>query len=244
MISIYKKWIKTLILFLLIIPILGKAQINELKFEQLNWIGLTSSTPNSTWGRVTINYTGFPSRQFFNLNVNGEWVVQNMAIDSIFGMNVNQTVATFFDLGIEDGTDVTELEFAYSVTPESLLSKPTGMLLFARVYELDGEESEEDEYSNLSNNSPSTCNRTQITKSATLPDINKFVNQEQSSNECAPAAISNSLKYLQSIGKLDPNLKVDIGDIPVLQKNGLLSRRNILKTNLKLNFFGLTILMG
>lgn len=188
----------------------------SLSFDQLNWFGISSSTPDSTWGRVNIDFTGFSSRQFFNLNVNGNWVVQNMGVDSLFGAEVEQTLTTMFDLGVTDGTDVSSIDYVFSTSETPLSFMPDGPLTKATVANLDyqiGGEGDIDLGSPSTPDAPTGGNLAEVIKFAKLPEIDKFVNQVQKKNECAPGAISNSLKYFQARGLLSEDIKTDISDI-------------------------------
>lgn len=205
--------------FLLLFVLHGSIRSQTLSFEQLNWFGLSSSTSNSPWGFATLDFTGFSDTEFFNLNVNGRWVVQNMGIDSLYGAGTLQAVRTTFDLGVSAGTDVTSLQYVYAITSDPISTIPTGAFTSANVSDLDyqiGGEGGVDLGSPGAPPPPVNVS-TKPEKSGKLPDINKFVNQVQKPNECAPGAVSNSLKYLQATGKVSQALPTSISDIrPIL----------------------------
>jgi hypothetical protein len=176
----------------------------SLGFEQLNWFGTTTSTPDSSWGRVQIDYTGLSDVGYFNLNVNGNWVVQNLSVGSIYGSGINQTFTTMFDLGVSDGNDVTSLDYYSSIDLAPVSSYSVGALLSTSVADLDYQIGGEDGYDLGSPGAPNPAAGTtsKVKKSGKLPNIDKFKNQEQKQNECAPGAISNSLKYLNATGRI------------------------------------------
>lgn len=189
-----------------------------LQFDQLDWVGLTSSTSDSSWGRVTMSYTGLSSTHYLNLNVNGSWVVQNTGVDSLYGAGISQEVSTTFDLGVLDGVDVSSLSFVMSLTPAPATSMPAGSPTVAPVsgvsYQIGGEDMVD-----LGNPVPPAApqggNPATVTASAKLPNLASFVNQVQGANQCAPGAISNSLNYLKAAGNppLAASVPTSISDV-------------------------------
>jgi len=207
-------WGSALILFFLLFPTSSFSA--SLLFDQLNWIGTTTQTPDSSWGRVTVDFTGLSTREYFNLNVNGNWVVRNMGIDSLQGTGLGQKVTTTFDLGVSNGIDVTNIAYTSSFNAAPLTSIPTGPLASATVNSLNyqiGGEAGVDLGSPGTPPSPVGGNANTPVDSAKLPNLDKFQNQVQGPNECAPGAISNSLKYLQATGQLNAGVGTNISDI-------------------------------
>ena len=214
-----KFFIPTVVLAVLIILAHSSpARTQTLSFDQLNWIGTGSSTPDSSWGRMTLDFTGYSDIQYFNLNANGNWAIDNMSIGSLWGSGVSQTLSRTFDLGVPHGTDVTNLDYVYSIGSSPLGSMPTGTFTNAAVLDTDYQIGGEDGIDtgtpgiiNLSGMSANTLlysgilpgSGNTVLYSGKLPDIDKFDNQVQKPNECAPGAISNSLKYLKATGKID-----------------------------------------
>ncbi len=203
--------------------ILGHSPVHAavLSFHQLDWIGISSSTPDSAWGRVTVNFTGYSNTAYLNLNVNGQWAVQNMGISSLYGAGVNQTVSTTFDLGVTAGTDVSNLNYYYEISSAPMLAAPSGPIVNTFVnglaYQIGGEGGI-DLGSPGAPGIPTGGNAATVTMSGGIPNIVQFVNQPQGMYECVPGAISNSLKYLQATGQLTPSLPSDISDIkPIVQ---------------------------
>ena len=96
-----------------------------LSFEQLDWQDTVSQTPDSAWGMVTLDFTGYSGIRYFNLNVNGNWVVRNMGVDNLYGEGASQRVRTTFDLGVTDGTDVNSLQYVSSIGESPLGAMPT-----------------------------------------------------------------------------------------------------------------------
>jgi len=192
----------------------GVAEAQTLSFEQLDWQGIATSTPNSSWGRASLDFTGYPNVQYLNVNVDGEWVVQNMTIDSLYGNGIAQSVSTMFDLGVAHGVDVTSLDYLHTITPTPLVTIPSGTMTTAPVSDLSFQIGGED---GMDLGSPGAVERpprtgVTVTHSGKLADFDKFENQVQKPNECVPGAISNSLKYLERTGKIS-GIANDIDDV-------------------------------
>lgn len=192
----------------------GAAQGLDLKFNQLDWLGLSSSTPDSRWGQVNLDFTGYSTLQYFNLSVNGNWVVRNMGVDSLFGSGAFQTLTTTFDLGISG--DVKFLDYSFFIDSSPIDAYPLLPEAQASVADLAyriGGEGGVDLGSPGAPPAPAGGNKSTVVDKAKLPNVDKVKNQVQGPNECAPGAISNSLKYLQATGKLADSVKTDISDI-------------------------------
>ena len=197
----------------------GNAHAQTITFDQLDWQGISSSTTDSSWGRATIDFVGFSSTQYFNLNIGGNWVIQNMGVDSLFGTGVNQTVSTMFDLGVAAGTDVATLDygFAFSNTPDLVapVVSTFGESVASTSYQIGGEGGV-DLGGGGSKDAPATQdgdNPATITMSAKLPNINQMPNQVQGENECAPGAVSNSIMYLINTGKIPATTTNSLSDL-------------------------------
>ncbi len=188
------------------------AEPPEPNFEQLDWEGLLTSTPDSNWGRVTVDIDKPAGIYYFNLEVDGNWVIQNLSVES---SSTPQTVMSFFDLGVEHGTDVSNVNYVVSFDSSPQFSMPAGTSGSATVENLEYQIGTEDEIDHGPTPSgpktkPSTVT---VTSSAKLPNLDKFKNQPQGKNQCAPGAISNSLKYLQARGKISSTLPTSISDV-------------------------------
>ncbi|MCK5606101.1 hypothetical protein KAR91_29650, partial [Candidatus Pacearchaeota archaeon] len=188
-------------------------------FEQLDWVGLTTSTPDSTWGRVTLPYNLPPAIYYFNLSIGGAAaptrVVHNLSFESPGG---DQKLMAYFNLGVTDGTDVSSLDYGYSISNVPVAADPP-VTSTASVPDLEfqiGSEGGIDLGSPSppqKNTSNSAVNVADPSNSGVLADKDKFVNQPQGKNQCAPGAISNSLKYLQATGKIPAAIPTGIGAV-------------------------------
>ncbi|MCA9230858.1 MAG: PEP-CTERM sorting domain-containing protein [Planctomycetales bacterium] len=196
--------------------------INSLKFEQLDWhsnVSNSLSAPDSSWGRVTIDFDGAPTTEYFNLNVNGNWVIENMSVDSLYGSGVPQTLTTTFEITSSPGVPVPVIDFGFSSDVFPSFSAPPMSIFGEEVFDLDFQIGGEDnvELGNPPNlplpPAPPTAGGPTVTMSAKLPNINQVVNQVQGRNECAPGAVSNSLKYLQATGNLSNTIDTSLNKI-------------------------------
>jgi hypothetical protein len=151
---------------------------------------------DSSWGAATIVYESDEEIEFINLAINGQWVVQNLPF-----LPVGTEFTLDFDLGVENGIDVTQLPYACEITTYLLETMPsdfqTATVADRSAVMYSGE----------------------IGASATfsipgaligwLPvdfawhSKDDIVNQPCGVGECVPAAVSNSLKLLKKKHNLD-----------------------------------------
>ncbi|MHC4989306.1 MAG: hypothetical protein ACYTFX_12580, partial [Planctomycetota bacterium] len=192
--------------------------VPDITIEQLDWPNVT----DSAWGRVKVDYNLSPGIYYFNLSVDSsgadDWVVQNLSIESLGG---DESLMTYFDLGVADGSPVGNLNYAYSIGNVELTTAPattTAAMVSSVEFRIGGEDGV-----NL-DSGPGAPPRPAEKKDATagagadpnsgvIPDKDKFVNQPQEPNQCAPGAISNSLKYLQARGKIPGTIPTSISDV-------------------------------
>ncbi len=191
----------------------GAAYCLSVSFHQLDWIGSASSTLFSRWGKVDIDFTGYSTTQYFNLSVNGAWVVQNMGIDSLYGAGVSQSLSTTFDIGLSGDIDTIDYAIFVDSSPIDTFAPVESPASVENLAYQIGGEGGVDLGSPGAPAAPAGKNKATVAESAKLPNIDKVVNQVQKNNECVPGAISNSLKYLQATGKLSTTVKTDIADI-------------------------------
>ncbi len=156
------------------------------------------ATPNSSYGILELDFTGSRNIQYLNLNVNGTWVIQNVPLLSVQSEQTAQTQRFWFPLGVSDGTQVSAVDYGYSVSEQILEAAPTRDS-DAQVNAIDyviyngGQDIELD---------PSWPAATPVIGGIvtdTLLHVKANVpNQEAGINECAPTAVSNSLQYLNA----------------------------------------------
>lgn len=181
-------------------------------FEQLDVLGPWEPTINSSWGRVTVELSEPPGFHYFNLNVDGRWVVRNRSLES---SGEPQTLMTMFDLGVYHGTNVPSLEYSYSIDEEPQQTMLPGAAAQATVEDVDYQIGGESDVTlgDLPYIAEGPFSLCLVKNSGQLPNLGSFVNQPQGTNQCAPGAISNSLKYLQATGGVDPTADTSIGTV-------------------------------
>ena len=159
--------------------------------------------PNSDWGSVILDYTVSSVTHYFNLGLNGQWSVQNIAIFSGEPPGTRERVAMNFDLGINSGTNVEAAAVSWSLTPDILASPPPGiqpLLLHSREYVI---------------NSGIAGRKIEVARAvpligALLCDPREsdpvahagFPNEDCGLNECVPVAVRNSIGWLNKTHKL------------------------------------------
>ena len=187
-------------------------------FEQIDWVESPfHDTPDSSWGRMTLRFDDIAQGyQYVNLMVNGVWEIQNMSVEA---SGKPQVISTFFNLGVQNGQDVRLLNYLCTIDDYPL---PEGQPPQGTEVEVDVLGVQVQLGSETINDIPIrfdlpeldlTGNFNPVVKSGKLPNLDKFVNQPQGTNQCAPGAISNSLKYLQATGGVDASMPTDISDV-------------------------------
>jgi hypothetical protein len=153
---------------------------------------------SSPVGIVELFFEGEANLLHFNLNVNNIPRVVNIPIVSEQD-RARQSVMFSFDLGVNAGTKVSQLQFTADLTPQPLIPnvinttvqtaevKPTNIILFS------GEEGVQ----LVLDAPPVMLDGGGGAAEDTTGHINSdFPNQEVGKKECVPAAISNSMQFL------------------------------------------------
>ncbi|MFM6408205.1 MAG: hypothetical protein ACKPGT_27555, partial [Microcystis sp.] len=86
-------------------PIKAVGQITGITFNQANFDLDSDITTNSNWGQTDLSFIGSSDFQYFNLVVNGNWLIQDDPLLSIEGSGISQTLTFNFDLGNTIGND-------------------------------------------------------------------------------------------------------------------------------------------
>lgn len=176
----------------------------KLEFFQADFNLNGELSPDSSWGSVLLTYTGSEELLYFNLVVNGTYVLQNIPILSELGPGKPHGAIVRFGLGIPEGTDVSTLTYAFSLGTEVAGAAPSMPLNAAVAAEnvvlYDGFFNAGD-----TKNSPAPAPLRIEGDTATTAEFHgvKFPNQECGINECCPAAVSNSLQFLRERHHLD-----------------------------------------
>lgn len=198
---------------IIMLTLVSTVSAEYVSFSQLD-INLGDSYFQYTdWGAVDFTFTGQDSIYYFNLSVNSTWQVQNIPVVSLAGTGVEQTMTYFFSLGNDVGTQVSTINYGYSFDAEPLSAMPSiiGSANVVTDHFAIWPGLFEDSYSqqfNLQAAQPLVGGKA---KETTKHAISGFPNQEAGKNECVPAAVSNSLKFLKN----ERGLQVDEDDISI-----------------------------
>lgn len=191
-----------LVTLILLIPLYASttAMAVELSFSQLDRFRNEESVLDSAWGEVQVSYLESAEITYLNLNVNGNWVVSNMPVTGFADPGTSQVFSTFFDLGIENGVDVTSLDYVSSITTAPLQSIPLGTPTTSPVatlrHQVGG--STPDEVPLTNKWEVAEPDKKEIEKKQRVRGYDKFPNQPIGWNECVPGSLSNSLTYLKN----------------------------------------------
>jgi len=90
--------------------------ILDLQFYQMDFNFDGIMYENTDWGSVDVVYVGQEPIMYFNLAVNGDWQIQNIPVLSNQGVDVDQTMTYYFDLGNDVGTEVFDIFYDYDFT--------------------------------------------------------------------------------------------------------------------------------
>lgn len=209
---------KIIIIFLILINILLKTDSSvaqTIKFYQYDFSMDSVTQFNSDWGGLELQYDSFPGTMYVNLSTDlpgttTQWQIQNLLI-SKYGSDTEKTLI-YFDIG-DTSVEVNSINYGLSLTPFPLNEQPiinSTDSVFSKtieinsgIYGLDTDKSEiENTY--FDNNSDQAVPTVGGTPVNTAGIDNKHrVNQEAGKNECVPVAISNSVKFLNSMYNLN-----------------------------------------
>jgi hypothetical protein len=187
------------------------AHAQSITFYQLDYDVNGTVTGNTDWGRADLTFTGTGRIQYFNLNVNGTWQAQNVAVPSVEGVGVDQTVSIWFSLGNPVGVDVAALSYDYTLTdlPAFMPFGSNPAPVFAQDYVVvDGvTASAPGAPGDLTPAVPKTGGMAADGQGGQARG--NVPNQESVPKGCTPTAFSNSLKWLNDTY----NLKMAAADV-------------------------------
>jgi len=190
-------------------------QVSTVNVKQTDYTLDGVQTNDSGWGEVEIDIESTGAVDFVNLAVDGLWTVNNLPVPPFASAGSTHTVTVRFNLGVPDGTPLSGVGYGYSLTPSALPAAPEEIeasIVEDHDFIMD---SGEDGFILPYNPPPEPI----LWHPATITDSafhawEDIVNQDCGPNECAPTAISNSLKTLAGTnpGMLD-GLGIDIGNM-------------------------------
>ena len=169
---------------------------------------------NTDWGEVDLTLTpeADTGLVYLNVTVNGSWQVENMPIWPPTTDEGSKTLSIAFDLGVPAGSTITYVNYGYSLTSTTVSGPPaeTGITVVA--------DREGILNSGIRDEAVPAPDSAKPAKGGAVADPVKqahkekdFPNQDCGLNECCPAAVSNSLKFLNkkhNMGLNDSDLTV------------------------------------
>jgi len=165
----------------------------KLRFFQLDIDFDHERVPRSAWGSVVLTFVGQPKVLYFNLNVDRQWVVRNVPVLSREGAGVRQQTWFSFPLGDCEGERVRRLGYGASLTPQ-IVARPPVIANDARVSPRPYTLRQGIRGPGIRPKQPVPIEGAKA-QGPKLAHRN-FPNQPCRRNECVPAAISNSLRFL------------------------------------------------
>ncbi len=187
----------------------------RLQFEQLDFNVEGMPMKDSPWGSVVLNlvqpgaFTG--SGPLLNVAVDNRWVIQNVPV--LFDPKGGGEVISYtyyFDLGVPYGTDVAELEYAFELTADVRLTMPNDFRK-ASVADRSFIMSSGIRGESLLPIPPLVTEKGDRVVGQMWANLGYFPNQECGVNECVPAAVSNSLNFLNgkyNLGMSTPQMDI------------------------------------
>jgi len=190
------------------------ARLPALRFHQLDIDFDRYRSRCSAWGSVRLRFMGRNETLYFNLTVGERWAVRNVPVLSREGKDKAQETWFSFPLGNSEGERVRTVDYGYALTPRPLAAAPrlaAKAAVTPRRYRLrQGIRGPRDGGKGIKPKNPVPVDGDR----ADGPKVTHadFPNQECGRNECVPAAISNSLKFLNkkhNLGIPDDQISID-----------------------------------
>jgi hypothetical protein len=148
----------------------------------------------SQWGYVELEYAGSAGTLHFNLAVEGFWRIRNMPVLSPEGPLAAHVMSFAFDLGVSEGTKVKFVSYAAALTDTPLEEMPDSLQVAEvklRHYRL---------YTGFGGDPIGFVPPAPVQQGGAQDgpkyEHKGFPNQEAKRDECVPAAVSNSLQWL------------------------------------------------
>ena len=193
-------FLKIIIAAFLIIVVPNYAKGFSVDFSRLYFdMASLNPSPNSNWGEVDLSFTGTSDYQYFNLEIDGVWQIQNAPILSIEGPGNTQSLSFNFNIGDATASAPDSIDYRAFLTEEvlsdsDLSGDTTNAELTSQNVTVGGDDTD-----------AGGLGLTPILPLlgpwiGLLPVDFAFnpgmVNQDVGVNECTPGAFSNSLKWL------------------------------------------------
>ncbi|MCD6468254.1 MAG: hypothetical protein J7L32_02965 [Thermoplasmata archaeon] len=173
-----------------------------LRFSQVDFVFDEINVPDSSWGRLEVDVETFTEYQgleqgYLNAYSDAGWVVQNLLVTPVDGVD---SITTYFDLGVSEGTGVSTLSLYLEFTPEPVLEFYDG----PRVsYPADTFYYNAEGFGPLISYVPPPMPTTIAFDPAGetsffIKPMGLDENVQCADNQCAPMSIANSLQYLEN----------------------------------------------
>lgn len=180
----------------------------NLTMYQLDLVTDTGHLPSSNWGACDVSFVWQGIPLYFNVSLNGQWVVQNILLFSGDQPGEHQRIRANFPLPVPPGQPFPVGQVAFSLTPnQSGPPSNFGVMPFVPMqYEIYAGSTGQD----ITIGAPVTLVGCLVQDPPAAHA--KFPNQECGPMECIPAAVSNSLKFLNAkheMGLDDKALGID-----------------------------------
>jgi len=192
----------------------GNFTLGTVEVEQIDWVGPFAPTPDSNWGRFTLNFRGQEDLFYINVMIGNQWVIRNMGVESLLGAGTNHTVTTFFPIAPQHGVPIELVQMDLIAThvpvlsPNPIFIPPSNVIdsFFDVFYTVQSEDLLLGAEHGMFGWIPPIIFPPIVlpelpTSGAQLPDQDKVENKPQPPNGCAPGAVSNSLRYLHATGQ-------------------------------------------
>ncbi|MFH1514242.1 MAG: hypothetical protein ABIG42_02155, partial [bacterium] len=149
-------------------------------------------------GDAHIGYIGQDPPPYFNMSVNGVWVIQNIPLLPHAGIGVAQDVTMFFDLASPPGTPVSTVDLGWSIDPTPIPMPPheTGPVDVKPRDTSGGTGRQTETPATVANPTNEFGDQLQSATSFAVHGV-AMPNQDCGVDECGPVALSNSKKWLQ-----------------------------------------------
>lgn len=169
----------------------------------------------SSYGSVEIGFIGPLFPKYFNLSVNGMWVIQNIPLLPHAGPDVPQTVTMGFDLGTPPGMPVPAVSAGWDITDTPQGAPPAeepDVPVEPRPTSGGSGRSVEEPAPPITVPDPVNEYGDELDGENFAVHGTAFPNKDCGTNECVPTAVSNSLEFLQNTTGSPPAGKpTDIG---------------------------------
>ena len=173
--------------------------LNEsLAFFQMSYSLDQFTAQNTQWGALDLSYTVPTSEKYLNVVVNGQWQIQNAPLITYLDTNGQQeriTETYYFNLFNTPGTPADGIQYAYTISDSVRSSQPSSIVTGTIAPRHDSITTDYPTliYSGIPTPGPLVGGPT------ILACRHGYPNQDCGPYECVPAAVSNGLKWLDSI---------------------------------------------